>query len=135
MEVAPQESKPLRVMVVDDNRDAADSSTDMLRLLGHEAQCAYGGLDGVQMAERYQPDAVLLDLSMPGIDGFETLRLLREVPGMRHAFVVAVTGYGAQEDTRRTREAGFDAHLTKPAPLDSLIEVLDRASARPVAGR
>ncbi|WP_395689240.1 PAS domain S-box protein [Caenimonas koreensis] len=126
---APPEEEaaaPLRVLVVDDNRDGADSTTDMLRLLGHEAQCAYGGAHAIGMAAHFAPDVVLLDLSMPGIDGFETLRQLRELPGAQGAFIVAMTGYGAQQDTRRTSEAGFDAHLTKPAPLEALIALLDR---------
>jgi PAS domain S-box-containing protein len=123
----PESSAGRRVLVVDDNRDSADSTTDMLRLLGHKVECSYSGLEALEVAKRFKPNVVLMDLSMPGMDGYEALRRLREVAGMQEAFVVAMTGYGAEEDTRRTREAGFDGHLTKPAPLDQLVSMLERS--------
>jgi CheY-like chemotaxis protein/nitrogen-specific signal transduction histidine kinase len=123
----PEPAGMRRIMVVDDNRDSADSSTDMLRLLGHKVESAYSGEQAVELARRFLPVVVLLDLSMPGIDGFQTLQKLRELPGMRNAFIVAMTGYGAEDDTRRTRDAGFDAHLVKPAPLDALVSMLNRS--------
>ena len=116
-----------RILVVDDNRDSADTSTDMLRLLGHKVECAYSGQAAVDVAASFRPSVVLLDISMPGMDGFETLRRLRELPAMRDAFVVAMTGYGAEDDTRKTKAAGFSAHLTKPAPLDQLVALLNQA--------
>ena len=120
------DSSARRVLVVDDNRDSADSTTDMLRLMGHKVESAYSGLEALHAAAQFKPDVVLLDLSMPGIDGYETLRRLRELPGLANVFAVAMTGYGAEEDTRRTRASGFDAHLTKPAPLDALVGLLQR---------
>jgi CheY-like chemotaxis protein len=120
----------LRVLVIDDNRDSADSATDVLRLLGNQVDCAYDGETGVAAARRLQPDVILLDLAMPGMDGFEARRRLREHPGGSKAFLVAMTGFGNEEDKRRTRAAGFDAHLTKPVELDALVTLLNEARGR-----
>jgi PAS domain S-box-containing protein len=120
----------LRVLVVDDNRDSADSTTDILRLLGNEVECAYDGPSALPLALRFQPTVVMLDLAMPGMDGFETRRMLCSQPGLEKAFTVAMTGFGNEEDKRRTRAAGFDAHLIKPVELDALISLLNEARAR-----
>jgi CheY-like chemotaxis protein/two-component sensor histidine kinase len=119
-----------RVLVVDDNRDAADSTTAILRLLGYQVESAYDGESALVLAPRFRPQVVLLDLAMPGIDGFETQRLLRAMPGLENMFTVAMTGYGNEDDKRRTRAAGFDAHLTKPVDLDGLIRLLNEARER-----
>ena len=118
-----------RIMVVDDNRDSADSTMSILRALGHDVVSAYDGPSALELARRLRPDVVLLDLAMPGADGFETLKLLRVQPGMYKSFVIAMTGYGAEEDKQRTRDAGFDAHLVKPIELDSLMRLLYQAGA------
>jgi PAS domain S-box-containing protein len=115
-----------RVLVVDDNRDSADTAVTILRLLGHQAECAYSGPEALEMARRFSPEAVLLDLAMPGQDGFETLTRLRATPGMERVFMIAMTGYGSGDDRRRTSEAGFDAHLIKPVELASLINLLEQ---------
>jgi PAS domain S-box-containing protein len=120
----------LRVMVVDDNRDSADSAIGIVRLLGCRGETAYDGASALELARSLRPQAVLLDLAMPHIDGYETLRLLRVQPGMDNAYVIAVTGFGAEEDKRRTKAAGFDAHLVKPIGLDQLIGVLNEARER-----
>ena len=122
--------KGSRIMVVDDNRDAADSTVGILRLLGHDAQSVYDGASGLELARRLRPEVVFLDLAMPNTDGFETLKLLRIQPGMEKTYVVAVTGFGAEEDRARTRQAGFDAHLVKPVELNTLMDVLYQARAR-----
>jgi hypothetical protein len=119
-----------RVMVVDDNRDSADTTTAILRLLGNHVECAYSGQDALNLARRFKAHVVLLDLAMPGMDGFETLRQLRALPGMMHVFGIAMTGYGSQDDKRRTQDAGFDAHLIKPVELDALIKLLNDARGR-----
>ncbi|MGE4243963.1 hybrid sensor histidine kinase/response regulator [Ramlibacter sp.] len=124
----------LRVLVVDDNRDAADSTTAILALLDHRVEAAYDGEAALAAAARLKPQVVLLDLAMPGIDGYETRRRLAALPGLEDAFIVAITGYGNEEDKRRTREAGFDAHLTKPVELDALMALLERAGQRAGAG-
>jgi PAS domain S-box-containing protein len=119
-----------RVLVVDDNRDAADSTTAILRLLGYRVECAYDGQSALTLAPKLQPQVVLLDLSMPGIDGFETRRLMMQLPGLEQAYTIAMTGYGNEDDKRRTRAAGFDAHLTKPVELDGLMKLLNEARDR-----
>jgi PAS domain S-box-containing protein len=125
----------LRVLVVDDNRDSADSATDVLRLLGNEVECAYDGASAIEKARRFQPAMVLLDLAMPGMDGYETRRRMRAEPALDRAFFVAMTGFGNEDDKRRTRAAGFDAHLTKPVELDALMGLLNEARAGPEPGR
>jgi PAS domain S-box-containing protein len=120
-----------RVLVVDDNRDAADSTITILRLLGHQAECAYNGRDALETARRFPADVVLLDLAMPGMDGFETLKLLRALPGRENVFAIAMTGYGSGDDRQRTTSAGFNAHLTKPVELGALIALLNEV--RPAA--
>ena len=126
----PGHSETRRVMVVDDNRDAADSAPAILRLLGHQVECAYTGAAALELARHFMPAIVLMDLAMPGRNGFETLRQMRAQPGTEHVFAVAMTGFGSGEDQRRTEAAGFDAHLTKPADLNALVALLDRATAR-----
>ena len=119
-----------RVLVVDDNRDSADTTTAILRLLGNEVEAAYSGSGAIELARQFLPNVVLLDIAMPDIDGFETLKRLRAVPGQQKVFAIAMTGYGTQEDKRRTLDAGFDAHLTKPVELDALVTLLNAARDR-----
>lgn len=120
----------LRVLVVDDNRDSADSATDILRLLGNRVETAYDGPGAVAAAQRFQPQVIVLDLAMPGMDGFEARRQLRAQPGLGQSFMIAMTGFGNEDDKRRTRAAGFDAHLTKPVELDALIALMNEARER-----
>ncbi len=105
---------PLSILVVDDNADAADSLAWLLRRWGHEVRTAHDGLAGLKEALAHRPQIVLLDIGLPGLDGYEVARRLRVELG-RQALLVAVTGYGQEEDRRLAEEAGFDAHLTKPA--------------------
>jgi PAS domain S-box-containing protein len=129
-EAQEQAEGGLRILVIDDNRDSADSATDVLRLLGNEVESAYGGEPGIQVARRFRPHMILLDLAMPGMDGYETRRrLLGEVEGL-DAYLVAMTGFGNEDDKKRTRTAGFDAHLTKPVELDALMSLLNEARTR-----
>jgi PAS domain S-box-containing protein len=116
----------VRLLVVDDNRDSADTATAVLRMLGHEVECAYGGQEAIEVATRFRPSVVLLDLAMPGMDGFETLRRLRANPVTEGVYAVAMTGFGTQDDRQRTTSGGFDAHLTKPVELEALIALLDQ---------
>jgi PAS domain S-box-containing protein len=113
---APREpaAKPLRVLVVEDNRDAADSLRMLLALLGHEAAVAYNGLEGVRQGREWRPDVVLCDIGLPGLDGYAVAGELRQDPATAGARLIAITGYGQDEDRRRTLQAGFDHHLTKP---------------------
>ena len=112
-----------RLLVVDDNKDAADSLAMLLRLQGHEVRVAYSGTAAVEMTKTYMPDVVFLDIGMPGMDGYEAARRIREQPGLGKTVLAALTGWGQQEDRRRTAEAGFDHHLVKP-PEPKLLEEL-----------
>jgi PAS domain S-box-containing protein len=121
----------LRVLVIDDNRDSADSASDVLRLLGNQVETAYDGASGITLARRFRPHMILLDLAMPGMDGFEARRRLRaEEAAAADTVLVAMTGFGNEDDKRRTRTAGFDAHLTKPVELDALVTLLNEVRSR-----
>jgi CheY-like chemotaxis protein len=114
-----------RILVVEDNRDTADSLRLVLALYGHEVAVAYSGHDGVRAAEQYQPDVVLCDIGLPGLDGYGVARKLRESPTTAKARLIAVTAYGRDEDRYRSHEAGFEQHLVKPVDPDDLQRVLD----------
>lgn len=116
----------LRVLVVDDNRDAAQSLGDLLRLGQHEVLLAYGGQDALQIADEVSPDLVLLDIGLPEVDGLEVARRLRFRFGNR-VRLVAVTGYGTEADRRHSREAGFDEHWVKPVSADDLERIIAAA--------
>jgi PAS domain S-box-containing protein len=109
-----------RVVVADDNRDAADSLAMLLRLAGQNVRLAYDGPSALAEARAFRPDVVFLDIGMPGMDGYEVAMRLREVPELESTVVVAVTGWGQAEDRRRSLEAGFDGHMVKPAEPSAL---------------
>lgn len=109
-----------RVLVVDDNRDAADLVATLLNLRGHLTEVAYGAADAEQKARANRPDVAFLDLGMPEIDGFALARTFKRDPQLASVRLVALTGWGAAEDRARARDAGFDDHLTKPAGIDAL---------------
>ena len=118
----------LRVLVVDDNVDAAESHAMLLKALGHTVHTAYGGVAAVFEARTFKPEVVLLDLDMPEVDGFETARQLRELPDGAQATLVAVTGWGQADQQRRTQAAGFDFHLVKPVEMGTLRDTLAEAT-------
>jgi signal transduction histidine kinase len=127
----PPVASPRRVLVVDDNVDAALSLAILMRAKGHEASPVHEGAAVLEAARSFRPDVVLLDIGLPGdLSGYDLAPLLRQEPGFAGVLLVALTGYGQDEDRRRAHEAGFDAFLTKPADLDALDVLL--ASARPV---
>ena len=109
-----------RILVVDDNLDSAESMAMMLQLSGHDVAMAHDGLEAVKLAQEFQPDVALLDLGMPKLDGYEAARAIRRQPWGQGMMLVALTGWGQAEDKRRSREAGFDAHLVKPVDFDAL---------------
>lgn len=116
--------EPRRILLVDDNRDSADALAKLLQAAGDEVCTAYDGWAALDVAERFHPDVVLLDLGMPTIDGFEVCRRIRSRAWGRNARIIALTGWGRREDRERTREAGFDEHLIKPvtfADVDGLL--------------
>jgi CheY-like chemotaxis protein len=121
-------SSPLRVLVVDDNRDAADSLSLLLATLGHHTKTVYGGAAALEMAAEFHPDTIFCDLGMPVISGFEVAARLRS-ESRCPPVLVAITGWGTDEDKRRASEGGFDLHITKPISSEDLEAVLVRASA------
>jgi DNA-binding response OmpR family regulator len=114
---------------VDDSKDAANSLAVLVQTWGHQARVAHDGSVALEIAREFRPEVVLLDLGLPGMSGFEMAERLRKEPGLEKSFLVALTGYGTEDDRRRTFEAGFDAHLVKPADLDELQTLL--AKRRP----
>ncbi|MFL6200797.1 MAG: MEDS domain-containing protein [Thermoanaerobaculia bacterium] len=137
---APQEEIPVvaqapqashrRILVVEDNEDAAATLRDFLELSGHEVELASSGSDGVQAAREFHPEVVLCDLGLPGMDGYEVAAALRSDPETASAKLIAVTGYGREEDRRKSKEAGFDLHLTKPVDPVQLRRLLQPEPAR-----
>ena len=121
---APLEGR--RVLVVDDNGDAAESLALLLQSAGAEVHTANDGPAGLAAVRRFVPHVVLLDLGMPGMDGFEVARRLRAEPGLAGLVLVALTGWGQEEDRKRTRSSGFDHHLTKPVDVDRLMDILGK---------
>jgi two-component system CheB/CheR fusion protein len=113
-----------RVLVVEDNEDAAQSLRDVLELAGHEVHLAPDGAAGVEMAEQVRPDVVLCDIGLPGMSGYDVARALRRPGSSFDGRLVALTGYATPEDEKLAAEAGFDDHLAKPASLDQLMAVL-----------
>jgi CheY-like chemotaxis protein len=113
-----------RILVVDDNRDAADSLAIMLRLAGHDPHTANDGLEGVQAAGTFRPDVVLLDIGLPRMNGYEAARHIRGQPWGQGMALIALSGWGQDEDRRRALEAGFDHHLTKPVEAPALEKLL-----------
>ena len=119
-----------RILVVDDNRDAADSLAEFLRLSDQQVNTCYGGEAALEAAEALRPNLVLLDIGMPGLSGHEVCRRLRARPWAGDLTIVALTGWGQQEDRRRSREAGFDQHLIKPVDPDALLRLLEQVAPR-----
>ena len=121
---------PARILIVDDNKDAADSLALLLELAGHTVATAYNGQEGIELALAFAPDVLLLDLGMPGLTGFEIARRIRQQPWGKDLNLIAVTGWGQEQDRRRTQEAGFNAHLTKPVAALELQKALGNAIRR-----
>jgi two-component system CheB/CheR fusion protein len=113
-----------RILIVDDNVDVAESIAQLLGMAGHGVRTAYSGPAALEAARSYRPEAVLLDIGMPGMDGYEVARRLRQEAGLEEILLVALTGYGQQEDRRRSRQAAIDHHLVKPVDLETLEALL-----------
>ncbi len=115
---------PLRVLVIDDNVDATEMMGVLLTTLGYDVRTALDGIVGIEMAKTFHPNVVLLDIGLPVINGYEVAMRLRALPETSQSLLVALTGYGRDEDRNRSREAGFNIHLTKPVCLDTLESLL-----------
>jgi len=119
------QERQLRILVVDDNRDAANSLNVILRMWGYDCRVAYDGPSGLEQARGYMPDCLLLDINMPKMDGLTVARQVRQLPGLDRAKLIALTAYSDAHHGERIRDAGFDYHLVKPADLTELQRILD----------
>ena len=120
-----------RILVVDDNRDAADSLAMLLECEGHIITCAYTGFQALERSEEFHPDTVLLDIGLPDTDGYAVAQKLRNSDIGPQLSIIALTGWGSEEDKARAREAGFDAHLTKPVEVEVLASLLNQLPSHP----
>lgn len=116
-------SRP-RVLIVDDNQDAADSLAMLIQFLGAEPDVAHDGPAALAAVDARRPAMVLLDIGMPGMDGYQVARLIRQQPRFNDIMLIALTGWGEDEDRRRARDSGFDHHLVKPVDVDALRALL-----------
>jgi CheY-like chemotaxis protein len=116
----------MKILVVDDHRDSAESLSLALRAYGHETALAYDGRQALEMVRRFEPAAVVLDIDMPVLDGYGAARAIRMAPSERLPVLLALTGVGGHDARRLAFEAGFDAHMTKPARIDALLALMEK---------
>ena len=129
----PVGGKSLRILIVEDNRDAAESLRMLLELSGHEATTVHTRAAGVEAARQVRPDVVLCDIGLPGgMDGYAVARALRADPDQAVATLIALSGYAQEQDQRKARQAGFDRHLTKPVEPSALVDLLETLPVRPL---
>jgi CheY-like chemotaxis protein len=121
-----------RLLVVDDNVDAAQTLAAILELSGYEVRVAYSGAEGLRIAAEWQPDVGVLDIGIPDLNGYDLCRGIRQSNLQRQPLLIACTGWGQQEDVQRAHEAGFDHHLVKPVDPDAVLKLLSQA---PIASR
>ncbi len=116
----------MRVLVVDDNHDTARGMARLLKIAGHEVQVAHDGWAAIEVARTFAPDAVLLDIGLPGLDGYEVATRLRHEDCCQGALLIAASGYGEDQARDRSRKAGFNHHLTKPVDFDAITSLLNQ---------
>jgi DNA-binding response OmpR family regulator len=121
-----------RVLVVDDNEDAADSLAMLLTVRGDDVRIAYDGAEAVAAEHDFNPEVVLLDIGLPKLSGYDVAKRIRSVRGDA-VLIIAITGWGQEDDRRRAREAGFDHHFTKPVDFEMLLDLIDRESPQRAA--
>jgi PAS domain S-box-containing protein len=122
--LAPESSAQRRILIVDDNRDSADSLAMLLEITGNQTYLAHDGVEALESIENYHPEVVLLDIGLPKLDGHEVCRRVREQPWGKDILIIALTGWGQEEDRRKSEEAGFNGHLVKPVDYDKLLALL-----------
>jgi CheY-like chemotaxis protein len=120
-----------RILIVDDNRDGAETLAMLLNFLGSDVRVAYDGPSALETMNAYRPDVVLLDIGMPGMDGYEVAGRVRRDPKLQHLTLIALTGWGQEEDRRRCRQVGIDHHMIKPLDLDALQTLLSTIPPAP----
>lgn len=125
----PSENR-LRMLIVDDNRDAADSLGMLMQVMGNDTRVAYDGREALAVAAQFHPEIVLLDIGLPTLSGYEVARELRRRPGGGSMLLIATTGWGQPSDKEQSREAGFDHHLVKPVDPATLMKVLNQSGRR-----
>jgi CheY-like chemotaxis protein len=123
-----------RVLVAEDNKTTAESSAKLLELLGHEVLVARDGTQAIELALSWEPEVILLDIGLPAVDGYAVAAQLRQEAVCRDTIIIAVTGYGQEDDRRRSRDAGIDHHLLKPVSSDVLLPLLSRSGTTSCAG-
>ena len=122
---APAPSSRQRVLLIEDNDDGREMMAMMLEAQQYQVDTAIDGYEGLRRAAEALPDIALVDIGLPGIDGYEVARRMRQDPATSHVKLIALTGYGQESDRRRALDAGFDAHLVKPVDMSRLLEVLE----------
>lgn len=120
--------KPKRILIAEDNRDGAETLAGLLRLHGHTVEVAYTGERALQTAPAFRPDVAILDIGLPGLDGYEVARRLRTLDETRDSLLIAATAYGSPDDIDRAMAAGFDAHFVKPVPLVRFLQAIDEGT-------
>jgi CheY-like chemotaxis protein len=120
-----------RVLIVDDNLDAAETLAMMLEMLGQQTRQAHEGNGALRVAQEYNPDVIFMDIGLPGLSGHEVVTRMRRELGMTDAYIIALSGYGTEEDRRKSFHAGFDTHLVKPLDPSALPGILASAERRP----
>lgn len=126
----PPPKRARRVLIIEDDADTADTLREALELCDHDVRVAYDGPEGVAQARRYLPDAVLCDIGLPSMSGYDVAAALRAVPALKRACLIALTGYSMSEDRERAAKAGFDHHLAKPPDMDELEGLVASAPVR-----
>jgi CheY-like chemotaxis protein len=123
-EMEPDSQPQRRILIVDDNRDSAESLAMLMEITGNQTYLAHDGVEAVAAVEKYRPEVVLLDIGLPELNGYEVCRRVREKPWGKDIVVIALTGWGQEDDRRRSEEAGFNGHLVKPVDYDKLLDLL-----------
>jgi PAS domain S-box-containing protein len=129
-EVEPKSQSERRVLIVDDNLDSADSLAMLLNITGNKTFLAHDGVEALEAVEKYRPEVILLDIGLPKLDGHEVCRRVREQPWGKDIIIIALTGWGQEDDRRKSEEAGFNGHLVKPVDYDRLLELLGQLTNR-----
>jgi CheY-like chemotaxis protein/two-component sensor histidine kinase len=124
-QTAPSDTS-YRVLIVDDNEASAKTLGWTLEMLNHDIRLAHEGTKAIELAKSYKPDIILLDIGLPGMNGYEVCQAMRHLPGLEHCTIIAQTGWGQKEHMQRSQAAGFDFHLVKPIRLEMLQEVLEK---------